>query len=387
MNVKATLFRNRLASAFFLGAVMAAGCKPVSTTTSTTTTNNLSTTTSTTTITSTTTSSTTTTTTIPTIEMTQMPYSIVVAIKYPQKIGETAELLFTVHTNNIEFYQLHPGTENARMWLEFYWTNTQGSYYEAQHMVAVPLSEVVVSGDTTWQGNYKEKGYLQLKCIIQLPREGVWTIKGFISGQDWSEPLSDDTRIAVTKDNAGIMSEPSFRSGPLGYLSNFYYGLLGVDGETTRLGTNTPIIVKVDTSKPPLVGEEVTITCTISSLSDVPNCFLQIDFYRRLNDGSSGKVDGSNFLVNGSLQWQGDLKQAQPTVLTTIIKFPIEGDWQIHVQGHSQANPNNYKGMYATNLELNISSAVSSYGWKPLRITPSTNTTQNSTVITTTQTK
>lgn len=195
------------------------------------------------------------------------------------------------------------------------------------------------------------------------------------------------TRIAVGKDSAADMSADDFRFSSLAYLANFGYGSSKNLRKIDYLNEVTaPVIVELDISKPPKAGEEVTLTCTIASLHDVPDWSLQIDFYRRLGDGTVIEVPGSNLLVKGELQWHGSLRQAEPTVFTTTIKFPEEGDWKIHAGGNSQENIDKHKGGYGDNLDITVSSTITFYGWKPQYNQTTTSPTQSSALTTTTTT-
>ena len=321
------------------------------------------------------------TSTIPTVLPTQADFGINVSLNEPPKPGETAELTFWAHTYDANFYTVNQGTENAQAWMEFWWTNPNASYLEAKQAVRIPLEEVVISGDTTWEGNYKEKGHIELHCTIQLPREGIWRIEGYFTGEGWKGPICGYREIFVSKDIAAQMYE--LKSSSLDYLTYFDYGFLKDARKIDYLTEDTrPQIVELDISKAPVAGEKVTLTCTVASLHDVANWSMQIEFYRRLAGDARVKVPSSEFLVEGELQWQGDLKQAEPTVFTTTIKFPEEGDWEIVAYGNSQQNIASQKFGADDGIDITITLAISYYGWKTQYFTQTTNTTQNPTIIT-----
>ena len=372
MKGKVKQFINVIITLFFIISLLLTGCKPVVST--------ITSTTSTSTITS--------TTSVPTTQdTTSPPYFIYIVVNPLPKIGETAELVLTVNTNDPEFYLNNPGTENAKAWIEFWWTNTNGSYLEAKQAVQIPLSEVVISGDTTWQGNYKEKGKMELHCTIQLPKEGVWRIEGYFTGEGWKEPIYTYREFASSKNTAVMMHSNELKASSLAYLDNFNYGFLKDKRKIDYLSEQfDPVILELDISKAPKVGEEFTLTCTIASLHDVPDYSLSFTFYQRLPDNNLIQVPGANLLVKGELQWRGNLKQAEPTVFTTTIKFPEEGDFEIYAGGISPTNINNQKGEDADILDITIKSTISFYGWQPLNITSTTAPTQNPPSITTTVT-
>ena len=367
-----------MVSVLLVISLFLAGCKPaVSTTTSTTPIINLSTTTSTSTITN--------TTSVPTTpETTSPPYFFYIIVNPLPKIGETAELVLTVNTNDPKFYLNNPGTENAKAWIEFRWTNPNGSYLEAKQSVLVPVSDVVVRGDASWQGNYKEKGKMELHCTIQLPKEGVWRIEGYFTGEGWKEPSYTYREFASSENTAVIMHSNELKASSLAYLDNFNYGVLRDKRKIDYLSEQfDPVIMELDISKAPKVDEEATLTCTVASLHDVPDYSLSIYFYRRLPDNNRIQVPGSNLLVKGELQWQGNLKQAEPTIFSTTIKFPEDDDWEIYAEGKSQEDIKNLNPGYSDTIDINISPGLSSYGWKPLRAV-NTNTTPTTAISTAT---
>jgi len=67
---------------------------------------------------------------------------------------ETAEMTYTFDVVNSDFLPGRPGAEDAKAWIEFWWTDPAGSYLTAKQAVQIPVSEVVVSGNTTWEGDY-----------------------------------------------------------------------------------------------------------------------------------------------------------------------------------------------------------------------------------------
>ncbi len=336
-------------------------------------------------VTSSTTSISTTLTTIPITQTTQASYSAGLFIKPVPKIGETTELTFSFQIFDPDYVEINKGLEDSQAWIEFWWTNPWGSYLEAKQAVRIPVEEVVISGDTTWEGNYKEKGHLELHCIVQLPREGIWRIEGYFTGEGWKKPICGYREVVVSKDIAAQLNSDELKSSPLAYLTNFDYGFLKDSRKLDYLTEDTrPESIELDISKAPKVREEVTLTCTVASLHDVANWSMQIDFYRRLADNSLVKVQGTELLVKGELQWQGDLKQTEPTVFSTTIKFPEDGDWEIDVNGNSLQSIENQKAGAADYFQITISSAISYYGWKPQYFTPTTKPTQNIPITTTT---
>lgn len=283
------------------------------------------------------------------------PYEIILSLSPLPKLGETAELIFITKINFL------PGPEylaNARAWVEFSYANTKGSYSEAKYAVPVPLDEVLVDGELTWEGNAIGIMPLELTGTIQLPREGVWKITGYFSGEDWEKPFKKERRIAVTEDAAAIIGTEDFKSGPLGYLDNFNYGHGVKRVPDERFD---PVILELDISKVPRVGEEVILTCRILSMIDAPDYSVQISFTRRLEDNSILKIPGDSLLVDGNLKWEGDLKKDEPVEFSASIKFPEDGDWEIMALGDC---PTNDKLEFAYRVKMNIAGDKGSFGWE-----------------------
>jgi hypothetical protein len=303
------------------------------------------------------------------------PYSAGISIKPVPKIGETAEMTYTFDVVNSDFLPGRPGAEDAKAWIEFWWTDPAGSYLTAKQAVQIPVSEVVVSGDTTWEGNYTKTRSLHLKSTIKLPRTGIWQIEGYFTGAGWKTPIKFYSRDFISKDFAADMYSDSFKTSPFAYLGydNFDYGFLKEKKKIDFLSERfNPVIMELDIAKPPKAGEEVALTCTMASFSDFPNYSMTIAFSRRLADGSTISVPASQLLVKGDYQWQGNLQKGQPAVFTATIKFPENGDWRIHVQRNSQKGIVDNKPGYSDELKLTVSSSTSYYGWKPLAVKTNT---------------
>ncbi len=79
----------------------------------------------------------------------------------------------------------------------------------------------------------------------------------------------------------------------------------------------TPITVKLSLSHVPRLNETAYLTFTISSVLDAPGTTAEIS----LPAGAES--------VAGTLRWSGDLAANQPHVMTSAVKFAIEGDQKL----------------------------------------------------------
>lgn len=269
------------------------------------------------------------------------------------KLGETAELTSYPTAMYIEDPE---GLAKAQVWVEFYYANTRGSYSEAKYAVPIPLEEVLVSGELAWDGNFFEDGVHELHATIQLPREGVWIIIGYLSGKGWEKPLGHRGLFAVTEDAAADMNTLEYKSGPLGYLDNFSYGRLWERAPDDH----DPVVLELDISKVPSVGEEATLTCRISSIIDWEGYSAEFRFGKRGDDNRTTFMTGESLLVDGDLSWEGDLKKGKPFEFSATIKLPEDGDWMAQALGDDPKSPGNH---LADTIKMNIAGERGSFGW------------------------
>lgn len=286
------------------------------------------------------------------------PVQVTLQLSRAPKPGETADIILASYIHAPTF-QIDPqNLDSMHAWLEFNWANIQGSYSEAEMAVPVSWDEVQVKGDPSWQGTIREGETIELHSTIKLPREGVWAISGYFTGEGWQKPVTTQMRIAVTKDAAAIIGTPDFYHSSLVYLGYIGYGQ--GDDRTLSLSKSYPVILILDISKAPRPGEEVTLTCNIHSFYDISDFPAQITFMKRIDSNNLIKVSADNLLVNGSLNWTGNLPKGA-NQFSTVIRFPEEGDWEIHVQSDY---PMNGQPGFADNLRLHVSNNLSYYGWK-----------------------
>jgi hypothetical protein len=183
------------------------------------------------------------------------------------KLGETVELTFTIKVvRSDDKNQPYAGLARSKASLDFYWTNTQGSYSEAYSFVQVPVEEVVESGDFPWQGSYKDG--LTLRSQVKLPKEGIWSIQGNFSGEGWLAGAGTRIEVAVADGTAAIMGTEEFKTGPLAYLGNLTYE--GGVWPPAMPNEMYPVSLGLDIAKAPRAGEEVNLSCRIRSVISVP---------------------------------------------------------------------------------------------------------------------
>lgn len=296
---------------------------------------------------------------------------ISLTLSKPPKLGDTAEITFKAFLKYftwVYYKNIPQDTAKTRMWIKFTRANIKGSYSEAKYAVEVPLEQVLVKGDLSWEGNPFQNGdVIELHSTIKFPQEGVWLISSYFSGENKDptaylgtvdKPIEEDIRLSITKEAAAVWRSRESRSSPVAYLNNFSYGQLGRPTLSTDLH---PIITELDISKAPKVGEETLLTCHVSSLYDIPDFSVQITFRKRTDGDRTEAVPENNLLINGSLSWKGDLKKDTPPQLYATIKFPESGDWWIHVQGNYPATD---RPGIADEIKLNVNRNRGYFGWE-----------------------
>jgi hypothetical protein len=278
------------------------------------------------------------------------------------KLGETAELTYTLNIKDEAQYIIGQTLDKTKVWIDFEWTDIHGSYSTAKHTISIPLNEVLVSGDVNWEGNALENRTAKvIDCIIQLPREGIWKINVHFTNWD-----TGYLQVAIADGDAAFMSSEEFSLSPLGYLDNFPYGRW-----TDRVlnESSDPILLALDISKAPKLGEEAVLTCRITSLHDVADLPTKITFSTWQKATTGTEIPGTNLLVNGDLEWRGSLKVGEPIEFSATIKFPEEGDWLIHGQGDILTNGTGS----ADEIRMNITRDRGSFGWKQYVLPTPTN--------------
>jgi hypothetical protein len=83
---------------------------------------------------------------------------------------------------------------------------------------------------------------------------------------------------------------------------------------------STPITVRLILSKAPRLNEQAELTFIIASVSEAPGTTATIT----LPEGA--------VLVEGDLEWSGDLVAEQPQTLQVTIMFVSEGNWTIEAK-------------------------------------------------------
>jgi hypothetical protein len=286
--------------------------------------------------------------------------------------GETADWLFRIEVKELSlfervrgFFGPAEGLVNSRAWFTVRWAGINVSYSEARSYQEVPLEEVVISGNTSWEGDATVNRIIELRSTIRLPREGFWIFEGCFTGENWVNTLTPAKYIAVA-DGISMNSwgHNVFQNTPVAYLGLFDYGTSGHIPPTEKY----PVCLELDISKPPLSGEEVVITSRVSSpYIDVEDCTGYYKFYKREKDNTYPRIPGSDLLVSGDLEWTLDVIKDEIRESSAVIKFPEPGEWEIRVSGSYPARPMSMGGFY-DEIKFTITKDKAYYGWANLAI-------------------
>jgi hypothetical protein len=294
----------------------------------------------------------------------ESPISKYFHLSQAPKLGETAELTLEIYEIRylLGQYQPRDGLAHSKAWVDFYWTDIHGSYTEACIPVKIPLKEVLVSGETSWEGNFNESR-VNLHSKIQLPREGIWRIQYHFTGEGWSRNFDGNYWVAVADGTAAIMNTNTeeFKTGPLAYLDfqTFPGGGWGYQKIPTL---DNPYSIGLDISKAPKAGEEVTLSCRVLSLIDMTDFSLQWLFSKRTGE-SLQEIPST------------DIKKGEPVVFSTTIKFPTEGEWEITAIANSVEINNMHRAQNGDTIHITITSTRSYFGWAELPPKPYSGTT------------
>jgi hypothetical protein len=309
------------------------------------------------------------------------PIALEIELSEPPVLGETVEVTFTVSIDKLwdgEWEgRLTEDLAQSRAWVQFSWVNIHGSYLEALNYRQIPLVDLSASSNMSWQGNALENRSIIIRSSFQIPFEGLWVINGYFSTSNWRTPqkpgdgywpplpkpfLTHWMRYAVAEgyavNNTSTYSL-DFKNSPLNYFdSSMPWG----GGEKTFDDSgdkDRPLIMQLNISKPPRVGEEVTISCRIESFFDEQDfstkIYISKDNMRIFDPGLS------DLFVDGSLIWSGDLKAQTPVLVSATIKFPQEGRWHIQLEG---TTPERAAELFrfAESIEFTITGDKSYYG-------------------------
>jgi hypothetical protein len=170
--------------------------------------------------------------------------------------------------------------------------------------INIYLSEGIelVEGDSTWEGDIKQDEPVQVTIVVRPIQEGQWDIISYVESVFSSKRKVENTYYLVflTSKDSGQVSRTHFYPPP-------------VEREGKLMGVSL-ILKSVPT---PEAGEEVVLTFLVIASKDTSDVKAIIVLPEEF------------ILIDGTLEWQGDLKEAQEETFQITIKTTEEGRFEI----------------------------------------------------------
>jgi hypothetical protein len=217
--------------------------------------------------------------------------------------------------------------------------------------IDLPEALELVSGGLSWSGDVAQGSEIEIiRTVVRSVEAGNWTIEL----NRYLDPEENGGRgfqnphpyyISISEDSAEWGTTPPWQGG-----------VHEVPIEVVDEASSP--IVDLSISHVPLVNEPVEITCTLETLIDYPDMNAQIT-----------SIYGDLALVDGSLEWHGDLAANMPATFSAQVVFTRSGvceiGWRVWQTGQdfTWANP----GLIC----LKIGEEESSFCEEPTLIFPS----------------
>jgi hypothetical protein len=180
--------------------------------------------------------------------------------------------------------------------------------------VSLPEALELVSGDLSWSGDVAEGDEIEIiRAVIRSVEIGHWRIElnRYLDPEEnrgFGFQNPDPYFISIYENLAEWGTTPPWYEGHDNLVSVYR-----VDDPLAN------ILVYMSISHPPLLNEPAELLCTVSPRIDFPNFKAQLV----LPEGAA--------LVDGNLEWQGDLEAGVPVALWAKIIFRETGSWRIDV--------------------------------------------------------
>lgn len=127
-----------------------------------------------------------------------------------------------------------------------------------------------------------------------------------------------------------------------------------IDQPTDRWdAARTPIKTALEMSHPPILGAQTTLTCKITSMEEAPGTKIQIE------------LPPHTRVIDGKLDWQGDLSPGDGIQLAVSVSFDSEGDKAIFCRAIRKIDEYNSWGDLAA-LYLSVGSSQTESRFAPI---------------------
>ena len=174
---------------------------------------------------------------------------------------------------------------------------------ETKIRIHLPEGIELTQGALSWEGDLKEDEVVQIKITVRPIREGQWEIwsyvEGLLDGQA-DKSLTYYLYLLTSADSGQVSRTPFYADYPYGEMMNeMVVGLV------------------LKSVSAPNVGDEVVLTFAVISSKDTPNVKAVIILPEEF------------ILLDGPLEWTGDLKEAQEETFQITIKPTEIGRFKI----------------------------------------------------------
>ena len=206
--------------------------------------------------------------------------------------------------------------------------------------IQLPDGFELVSGELSWAGTVPEDSSIDVvSAVVKSIKVGNWTIDETHNIEVYSGPGGGRIYVAVSEDSAEWGKYPPWtREG--GY-------------PVPPVQSEGPVIIKeFSISHAPVLGEPADLTLTVLTRDDMPDSTVRI----MLPEGAA--------VIDGNLEWHGDLKAGVPVTLSAKIVFKKTGNWRIYGGYWQWVGKENSWGVFHS-IYLIIGVNNSSFGQPP----------------------
>jgi hypothetical protein len=180
--------------------------------------------------------------------------------------------------------------------------------------IRLPEAFELVSGDLSWVGDINQGDEVEvISAVVRAIKIGNWAIELRTSinpekqgGFSWYPDWRDAIYVSIFEDSAEWGIYPPW------YKGHGHEVKISMEGDPLQ-----EIKSYISISHAPLLNETAELIYTVSSRIDFPNIEAQII----LPEGA--------VLVDGNLEWQGDLEAGVPINILAKIAFKETGNWRI----------------------------------------------------------
>jgi hypothetical protein len=219
---------------------------------------------------------------------------------------------------------------------------------KSQNRIQVSPQDVLAEHDLDIETATNSSVPLEFSAIIKFPKEGNWGIAARSKNSYSGDITYDDFFLNITQDRGSFDWVQSYAP----------YGGCYPDGEPDLVKC---ITTQLDIVKPPALNKPAQLRWSLDSIKDVSGVTGEVSF--KWMKGTTGiEMLAQDVLVDGNLSWYGSLIKDSPLDFSAVVKFPYEGDWEVHAKS-SYYLTNGMPRESGCVLYLHIDEKESSWGW------------------------